>query len=174
MKRNRLLAEMSTNEPHGGGADGMHALKRARDRGQSWSNTCEHYGDGARGIRRAGAHDANTCRSPHGTKRRASDADDGELERICDIATKRLRTLELDQSQVQRAYEECAVECEQGDKLPDLDYGAMNEALKVAHLTYLQERQRRGLPQLQPQDNSEMDEERPGPAVRAWPGLARQ
>lgn len=188
MKR-RLIAlrEMDSNcgEQDGGKeVDWAHPLKRMRDGGQSWSNTCDHYGDSARGIRRAGCHDPNTCRSPHGTKRRASDADDSELERICDITTKRLRTLELNRSQVQQAYctaeAECDAGCAEGNMLPDLDYSAMNNALKVAHLKYLQERQRRGLPPLQPQDNSDMDDDDGHHRMNvirrpvAWPSLARQ
>ena len=86
----------------------------------------------------------------HGTKRAPAAQ---ELDRICDVATKRLRMLEVSPVAKGGAMVD-------EEEMPDIDYHRRNDQLKAAHLQYLQERQRRGLPGLNlPADSNDMEDD---------------
>jgi len=154
--RRRKLSEISLNiekmdELPGEGESGRLSSKRPRSacEAEGWSSSCQHYGDGAGAMRRNGP--SSGCRSPHGTKRTATE---DEIDRICDVTIKRLRLHEVPD---EREHTEEGMEDEPERK--DIDYSESNQRLKEAHLQYLQQRQRLGLPPLTPQDCSNSDSE---------------
>jgi len=101
--------------------------------------------------------------SPRGLKR--APPVEEEMDRICDIATKRFRMMDIEG----QAAASSQGEVEGGAGTPEPDYEDHNRALKRAHLEYIQERQRRGLPSLhlphiesdEEEDEDDSDDEGP-------------
>jgi len=127
---------------------GRLANKRARaaEDGGRWSNISEPYGDAQWCSRPQNDGHRDSC----GTKRPATE--DEEIDKICDLATKRMRLQETQPSSSDTTNM-------QGDirssaQITNLNYQEMNQQLKEAHFHYLMQRQQRGLPPLKPQDCS--------------------